>query len=130
MRPMRFAVCLLLLSGNVCAKELGACVHTASLGGPVTRDAKLRWARMDVTWLDAQPSQGAPNFASYDAKVDAAIASGLKVLLIIAYAPVWASQGDTKGGGSQNDLPKVGAYAAFTTEVVNHFKNRVTHYEI
>ncbi len=114
------------------SKELGFNVHQSpSVGLDATRDAGAGWVRMDFNWLDAQPSAGgAYDWARFDALIDGAVARKLKVLAVVGYTPVWASQADAKGGGSQNDVPKAGTFAPFVTAVVNRYKNRVTHYEI
>jgi 6-phosphogluconolactonase len=120
------------VAGDADAKqELGANIHQSTTTGPdATRDATLGWVRVDMNWLDIEHAQGQLDFTLLDAVVDAAVAHNLKVLAVLAYTPAWASSGDTKGDGPNNDVPIAGAYAAFVTAAVNHFKNRVTHYEI
>jgi hypothetical protein len=110
---------------------LGLNVHQSTdVGLDVARDTSVGWVRIDFNWLDAEPSQGAFNFALFDTLVDGANARGLKVLAVLAYTPAWASTGDLKGDGSTNDIPVAGAYEAFVTAAVNHFQGRITHYEI
>ncbi|MCC6522806.1 MAG: hypothetical protein IT373_09110 [Polyangiaceae bacterium] len=112
-------------------QELGLNVHQSSgVGLDVTRDAGLGWVRIDFNWLDAQPANGPPDFAVFDALVDAAKGRGLEVLAVVGYGPAWASAGDALGDGPMNDVPVDGTYAAFVQASVAHFKDRVTHYEL
>src|SRR5581483_11588721 len=76
-------------------QALGLNVHQSSgVGLDATRDAALRWVRIDLDWIDAQPSPGAPDFSRFDAIVDGASQRGLSVLATIGYGPAWASSGD------------------------------------
>jgi MYXO-CTERM domain-containing protein len=110
---------------------LGLNTHqSATVGLDATRDAGLRWVRIDLNWYDAQPSSGAPDFTLFDGIVDGATARGLSVLAVLAYTPAWASAGDTKGDGPINDVPVAGAYAAFASAAATHFAGKVTHYEL
>jgi hypothetical protein len=113
-------------------KELGYNVHQSTdVGMDATKAAGLGWVRVDFNWLDAEPTvQGTYDWTRFDAIVAAADARGLKVLAVLGYTPVWASQGDTKTDGSTNDIPKAGTYAPFVTAAVNRYKAKVTHYEI
>src|SRR5581483_7712379 len=113
------------------AQELGLNTHqSSSTALDVARDAKVKWVRIDLNWLDAQPANAAPDFTRFDTIVDAARLRGLEVLAVIAYGPAWASSGDTKGDGSTNDVPNANLYGPFVTATVNHFAGRVTHYEL
>ncbi|MFO0616129.1 MAG: hypothetical protein U0414_26285 [Polyangiaceae bacterium] len=112
-------------------QELGLNAHQSTdVGLDVTRDAGLRWVRIDFNWLDAEKAQGAPDFSFFDGLVDAARSRGLEVLATLGYGPPWASSGDAKGDGTLNDVPLEGAYASFVSAAVTHFKDRVTHYEL
>ena len=113
-------------------KELGYNVHQSTdVGLDAAKDAGLGWVRVDFNWVDAEPAvQGTYDWTRFDAIVSAADARGLKVLAVLAYTPAWASQGDTKADGSNNDIPTAGTYAPFVTAVVNRYKAKVTHYEI
>ena len=127
-------VALLTASATASAapKELGFNVHQSTdVGMDATKAAGLGWVRVDFNWLDAEPTtQGTYDWTRFDAIVAAASARNLEVLAVVGYTPVWASQGDTKGGGSTNDIPKAGTYAPFVTAVVNRYKAKITHYEI
>jgi hypothetical protein len=113
--------------------ELGFNVHQSKdIGVNVTAASGTKWVRIDLNWLNVEPNeQGVFDFGVIDPLVDAANAKGLKVLAVVGYTPGWASQGDLKGGGSTNDVPKAGTFAPFVTAVVNRYKAKgVTHYEI
>ena len=112
-------------------KLLGANVHQSlDVGHDATKAAGLGWVRIDLNWIDCEPSQGQYDFALLDGVVDAAKARGLSVLAVVGYGPAWASSGDTMGDGPMDDVPVEGAYPAFVTAVVQHFQDRVTHYEL
>ena len=135
MRPLRaflFGLAALALSAPAAAtQQLGLNVHQSSTTGlDATKDASLKWVRIDFNWLDAEPQQGQYNWTIFDTQINAAAAKGLSVLAVVGYTPAWASAGDTKGGGSMNDVPNPGTYASFVTAVVNRYKNKVTHYEL
>src|SRR5436190_12859482 len=136
MRSARFLGLLFVASAAMAApRPLGLNVHDSSgVGLDATRDAVLgtgpKYVRIDVNWFDVEKSQGQYDWTVIDAVVDGAKQRGLEVLAVLAYTPAWASSGDTKGGGTLNDIPVAGTYPAFVTIAVNHLKNRVTHYEI
>ncbi len=137
-RSLPFTAALALgLSLTACAtsaraaQALGLNTHQSStVGLDATRDAKLGWVRIDLNWFNAQPTPAAPDFSLFDGIIDAASARGLQVLAVVGYTPDWASQGDLKGGGALNDVPKEGSYAAFVKATVEHFQGKVTHYEL
>ncbi len=112
-------------------KTLGFNVHQSTgIGLDATAASGTGMVRIDLNWLDAQPSAGAPDFTLFDAIVDGALARGLTVLGVIGYTPAWASQGDMMGDGSVNDVPVAGTYDAFVAATVSHFQGRITHYEL
>ncbi len=138
-RIRRAATWLLVVAATVlfcepthAEQQLGLNVHqSTSFGLDITRDAGLRWVRIDLNWFNAQPSENKPpSFDLFDTIVDEALSRGLSVLAVIGYGPQWASSGDTKDDGHINDVPKGATYAAFVTATVEHFKDRVTHYEL
>ena len=127
------AALVALAAGSLHAQDrsLGLNAHQ-SLGIDLdaARDAGVGWVRIDFNWYDAQPTNGAPDFAFFDQLVDAARSRGLEVLAVPGYTPAWASQGDALADGALNDVPVAGAYAAFVQASVAHFKDRVTHWEL
>jgi hypothetical protein len=129
--PLASVALATLATPALAVQELGFNVHqSVDVGLDATHDAGLGWVRIDLDWLDAEPAQGALDFTLFDTIVDQARARGLEVLATVAYTPAWASSGDTKADGSNNDVPVAGAYAAFVTQVVQHFQGRVDHYEL
>jgi MYXO-CTERM domain-containing protein len=126
------AIAALSWSANAsAAQQLGFNVHQSSTTGlSATKDASLKWVRIDLNWFDAEPQQGNYNFAPFDALINAATAKGLNVLAVLAYTPAWASAGNARGDSTNNDVPNAGTYASFVTAVVNRYKSKVTHYEL
>jgi hypothetical protein len=87
------------------------------------KDAGVGFVRFDFLWEDLEPEQGRFAFAKYDRIVDAAHKRGIKILGILAYNPAWA-------GVPWNHAPDVVRYGHFARNVVNHFKDRVRHWQI
>src|SRR5262245_16101864 len=111
---LTLAASLLCSAPALAKKELGVNVHQSpSVGVDIARDAGLGWVRIDVNWFDVEHQKGDYNWGVIDAVVDAALARNLKVLGVIGYGPSWASSGNAKNDGSNNDVPKEGEYAAF-----------------
>jgi hypothetical protein len=122
---------LLFASHARAAHELGLNIHLSDTVGPnVTHDAGLKWVRIDLNWSIFQPADAAPDFTVADAVVNAARAKGLNVLAILAYTPAWASASNSDPSTHDNDIPIAGKYEAFVTLAVNHFKDRVTYFEL
>ncbi len=119
------------LCASAGAAELGLNVHQSTdVGLDASRDATVKWVRIDFNWVNAQPTNAAPDFTLFDQIIDGARARNLEVLAVIGYGPAWASSGDTKADGSTNDVPNVAPWSAFVTASVNRYKNRITHWEI
>lgn len=118
-------------SASAAPAELGLNVHQSKdTGVDVASGAGLKWARIDVDWYGIETAAGVYDWSVIDALVDRATSKGLSVLAVLSYTPAWASQGDAKGGGTLNDVPKAGTYASFVTAAVNRYKSKVTHYEL
>jgi hypothetical protein len=125
------ALLLAAAPAGAATKALGLNVHqSATVGVDAAHDAGVGWIRIDLNWLDAEPTQGTYDWSRFDTQIDAAVAKNLNVLAVLAYGPAWASDGDTKSDGPNNDVPKAGTYAAFVTAAVNRYKAKVSHYEI
>lgn len=128
---LALGVALVAANAGAAPKSLGFNAHQSTgVGLDATRDSGTTWVRIDVNWFDVEKAQGQYDWTVIDAVVDGAKSRGLAVLAVLAYTPAWASQGDTKGGGTLNDIPTAGTYASFVTNAVGHLKNRVAHYEI
>src|SRR6185369_12424923 len=100
------------------------------VGLDVSRDAKVKWVRVDLNWPDAQPTSAAPDWTLFDQIVDGARSRNLSVLAILAYTPMWASTGDTKSDGPTNDIPDSAKWSAYVSAAVQHFSGRVSYFEI
>ena len=128
---MKSLVMALLVCATANAAELGLNVHQSTdVGLDIAHDAKVKWVRVDMNWLDAEPASGSYNWTLFDTQVANAAARGLSVLAVLAYTPAWASAGDTKSDGPNNDVPMAGAYASFVSAAVTHFAGKITHYEL
>ncbi len=108
------------------AANIGTNVHlppsdtldlAADLGGA--------WIRIDLNWDLAEPAQGQWNWAPFDAVIDGAVARGLKVYATLGYTPAWASTGNRRGDGAQNDVPDAAAYRAFVEAAVDRYQTKV-----
>ena len=122
---------LVLPSPAHAARALGLNVHQSSTIGPdVAKACGTKWLRIDLNWLNVEPTQGQFDFSVIDPIVDAAEARGQSILAVVGYGPAWASSGDTMSDGANNDVPIDGAYADFVTAVVNHYAGRIDHYEL
>jgi hypothetical protein len=84
--------------------------------------------RLDLNWWGVQGCDScAPDFSTLDPVVDAAAARGIRVLLILTYAPPWAN------GGHDNDhwFPvDDGDWTAIVDATVAHFAGKVQAYEV
>jgi polysaccharide biosynthesis protein PslG len=84
--------------------------------------------RVDLNWWYVEPCKGcALQWDRLDAVVDGAAARGMRVLLILGYAPPWAN------GGHTNDtwFPTNDAdWASIVDRTVQHFGDKVQVYEV
>ncbi|MFI9510211.1 hypothetical protein [Nocardia sp. NPDC052566] len=84
--------------------------------------------RLDLDWWYVEDQQGAAlRWDRVDPAVDAAAARGMKVLLVLAYAPPWAN------GGHSNDkwFPvRDRDWSSIVDRTVAHFGNKVHAYEV
>ncbi|GAA2875409.1 hypothetical protein Acy02nite_76740 [Actinoplanes cyaneus] len=83
--------------------------------------------RLDLQWDQVQPTRdGALNWQKLDQNIDAAYARGVRVLLILDYAPSWAN-----GGREPNWLPADDeTWKTIVRQTVAHFGPKVQAYEI
>lgn len=79
------------------------------------------WIRIDFNWDIGEPQKGNYDWSAFDAVIDAAKARNLKVFATIGYTPQWASQGNTKGDGFNNDVPDAAAYKAFVLAATQRY---------
>jgi len=79
------------------------------------------WIRIDFNWDIGEPQKGKYDWTVFDQVLDAAKARKLKVFATIGYTPQWASQGNTKGDGYNNDVPDAAAYKAFVLAATQRY---------
>ncbi|MCK6535878.1 MAG: beta-galactosidase [Polyangiaceae bacterium] len=80
-----------------------------------------QWIRIDFNWDIGEPQKGKYDWSAFDTVLDAAKARNLKVFATIGYTPQWASQGNTKGDGFNNDVPDAAAYKAFVLAAAQRY---------
>ncbi|MEY2569999.1 MAG: polysaccharide biosynthesis protein PslG, partial [Acidimicrobiaceae bacterium] len=87
------------------------------------------WIRIDLSWSQVEGTKGTYGWSPFDNAVNAATARGIRVLLILDYAPTWA----TGCSGTDKCMPttaNVPAYGAFAGAAAAHFRGRAAAYEI
>jgi polysaccharide biosynthesis protein PslG len=92
-------------------------------------DVGARWVRLDMSWADVETSRGARNsgvIAMTDRAVQMSRAAGVRVLLVVANAPGWASGSSNKAAPPQNPAD----YANFMSWVVNRYRGQIEAYEV
>ena len=90
-------------------------------------ESGCEWVRMQFTWLDLEPYEGAPllpRLPGYVRVIDRANDLGLKVLVNVSHAPEWAQTGSA---GSPAD-PQ--AFADLMGELATIFAGRVMAWQI
>ena len=92
-------------------------------------DLGVQWMRIDNNWLQVEPRDGEFEWRHIDRVVNGAEARGVRVMMTLAYAPAWASEGDADGVHS-NNVPRAGLYERYVEAVVRRYMDRVTHYGI
>lgn len=116
----------LVLAGAASAANIGTNVH---LPPSDTLDVAVElggaWIRIDLNWDLAEPAQGQWNWAPFDAVIDGAKARGLKVYATLAYTPAWASSGNRRNDGANNDVPAGNTYRTFVEAAVARYKTKV-----
>ena len=80
---------------------------------PARPAAGDRWVRIDVPWFADEPSPGTYTWGSTDTAIRDAVADGLTVDAILAYAPSWAT--------SMTGQPSASDYATFATAAVKRY---------
>lgn len=90
--------------------------------------AGVRVIRLDFPWAEIEKQKGSFDFSALDPAVDAARASGLEVLGIIAYGTPWASSLTTADTRYPPDDPN--DYATYARALASHFAGRVRRWEL
>ena len=100
---------------------------------PLVAEARVRWVRLAAWWRTMEQKQGQIDFGYLDLSVDAALAHGLKVLIVFASVPAWANGKPPGGIISLNaSVPPTDPqfFQTFVAAVVTHFRGKVDAYEI
>jgi len=120
---------MLLALAAAGATTIGANVHLPPQDTlDLEVDLGAKWIRIDFNWDIAEPAEGQWNWAPFDAVIDGAKARGLYVYATLAYTPAWASTGDRRGDGSNNDVPDATKYRAFVTAVAARYGASIDMY--
>ncbi|NKX86546.1 hypothetical protein [Nocardia coubleae] len=89
---------------------------------------KVPVLRLDLDWWSVEPARGAPlRWDRLDPVVDAAAARGMRVLLVLAYAPPWANGGHS---GDKWFPTRDQDWTSIVDRTVAHFGGKVQAYEI
>jgi hypothetical protein len=103
---------------------------------PIVAEARVGWVRLAAWWrfLQPQPPTAAIDFGYLELSVNAALAHGLKVLIVFASIPGWANGTPAELGimDPKAALPPTDPqfFQDFVTAVVSHFRGRVLAYEV
>jgi hypothetical protein len=87
------------------------------------QEAGIEFVRFDFLWDDLEPQAGQFNFAKYDTIVEILSKYGLRILGLLDYNPTWS-------GKTWNQAPDVVSYCRYARAVVDHFKDRIRHWEL
>jgi MYXO-CTERM domain-containing protein len=116
----------LALAGAASAANIGTNVHLPPADTlDLAVDLGGAWIRIDLNWDLAEPAEGQWNWAPFDTVIDAAKARGLKVYATLAYTPAWASSGNRRGDGANNDVPTGNTYRTYVEAAVARYKTKV-----
>jgi hypothetical protein len=89
-------------------------------------DLNFGWLKQEIRWLQIEPVQGQYEWAELDEVVEASSEAGIKVLLTIVDAPVWARDGEL-GAGPPKDVQDL---ADFVRATALRYRTKVHAYEI
>lgn len=102
--------------------EIAACNYQLTQ----LKSAGITQVRIDFTWPEIEPQQGAFNFTGADYMVNTALGYGLSITAVLGMGNAWA---DKEGSNSYPpDNPQT--FADYAYHVAQHFKGRVERYEI
>ena len=88
--------------------------------------------RIEISWwaVQGEPAWGY-NWSAYDEQIARAAGAGMKILLLITYAPPWSNGHVTTLDDKWFPLPEFdGGWAAFVDATVRRYGDRVRAYEI
>ncbi|BBY28624.1 hypothetical protein GCM10023114_18470 [Mycolicibacterium sediminis] len=85
------------------------------------------WLRVVVDWFRVEPVEGLYDWSYIDGVVNSARAHGLKVLMMVAFAPDWARAPGTSWSAPPQNAADFGDFA---TAAVGRYGTRVSSWEI
>jgi hypothetical protein len=92
------------------------------------REAGIRWVRRDISWNQVEPERGVFDFTRADEVIDAELAEGMRILVILDYGnALYAEATDDDDHFPPDDVADFGRYVTATVE---HFRGRVHAWEI
>jgi putative glycosyl hydrolase len=101
---------------------------------PLVAEARVGWVRLAAWWRFMERQRGQIDFGYLDPSVEAALAHGLKVLIVFVSIPAWANGTPPELGIIDKNaaLPPTDPqfFRDFVTAVVTRYRGRVGHYEI
>ncbi|MDZ7360462.1 MAG: glycosyl hydrolase [candidate division KSB1 bacterium] len=95
--------------------------------------ANVRWVRINLAWMDAEPTKGQWNWGDWETRLQILRSHNLEILCILMKVPSWASSAPT---GTDPLLvsyyvPKdTRDWIVYVDSVANKFKGYITHWEI
>jgi hypothetical protein len=93
----------------------------------------VKWARCQTGWARCEKAKGVYDFAWLDEVVDGLLKIGIRPWFNLGYGnPLYTPQADATAVGwvPVFDEAAMAAWKAFTAAAADHFKGRVTHWEI
>ena len=110
----------------------GVCTHFAQGKGSIednltaAQQAGAKYIRDEMYWSHAEQTKGVLQILpSWDEYVDTALAKGIKPLVVLSYG-----NGLYNGGMTPTSDEDIAAFANYAEFIAEHFKDRVTHFEI
>ena len=93
----------------------------------------VKWARCQTGWARCEKTRGVYDFAWLDEVVDGLLKIGIQPWFNLGYGnPLYTPKADATAVGwvPVFDEATMAAWKAFTAKIAEHFKGRVTHWEI
>jgi hypothetical protein len=87
------------------------------------QEAGVGFVKFDFLWEDIEPESGHFDFAKYDRIVETLQRYGVRTQGLLSYNPPWS-------GRAWNQAPDVVSFCRYARAVVDHFQDRVRHWEL
>lgn len=95
----------------------------------LTREAGFGRVKLQVRWVDMEPTKGKIDWTYLDKVVDTANKQGVQIMMSVTAAPLWSRpSGSTAATDGPPSDPKL--FADFLTSLATRYKGKVTAYEI